>query len=247
MSLKDFPVSSLFSTLRERILDLFFPVFCLGCGEPREFLCDHCLKRISLRQEHHCPRCEQRITPYGELCPNCFRRSPLDGVFAATTYRIPVITRAVHTFKYRFVPALSVPLSTLLSEALRRSDLPLPDIILPVPLHKRRLRFRGFNQSELLAHRLGEIVAPGLSLPVLSNSLLRVRFTRPQIQTESRAERLHNLKNAFVVPIAARDILRGKNIWLIDDIATTSATLEECARTLKQVGAAKVFGIVIAR
>lgn len=138
-------------------------------------------------------------------------------------------------------------LGTLLKNALEKSTLPLPDMLIPVPLHQKRLRFRGFNQSELLAKELSEILTPGLELPLSCNILLRIRYTKPQIKTDSREERLANLKNAFAVAAGQEDEIRDKYIWLIDDVATTGTTLEECAGLLKQHGAKTVFGIVLAR
>lgn len=230
-----------------RILDTLFPAFCLGCGAPSTFLCDICLSKIPLRHEHRCPSCEQTITPAGQRCSLCVERSSLDGVFAATYYRVPVVARAIHTYKYRFIPALALPLGDMLSGALQKTNLALPDIILPVPLHTRRLRFRGFNQSELLAQRLGAKVAPGMMLPVFSQCLLRTRFTKPQVRTTSREERVRNLQGAFSVSSEAGTLLNGKSIWIIDDVTTTGGTLEECALVLKQAGARHVFGIVIAK
>ncbi len=131
--------------------------------------------------------------------------------------------------------------------ALLQSTLPLPDAIIPVPLHRRRLRFRGFNQSELLAQILSQTLTPGLDVPLYTEVLIRTRFTKPQMKTDSREERLSNLKNAFAIQETSTPILKGKSLWLIDDVATTGTTLEECATVLKQHGATAVFGIVLAR
>lgn len=84
-------------------------------------------------------------------------------------------------------------------------------------------------------------------LPVLQDHLIRTRFTKPQMKTSSREERLSNLKNAFTISETSATAIHGKTVWLIDDIATTGTTLEECARALKAAGAKSVFGIVLAR
>jgi predicted amidophosphoribosyltransferase len=125
--------------------------------------------------------------------------------------------------------------------------LPLPDLAIPVPLHARRLRYRGFNQAEKIARKLMEILLPGTPIPVRTDLLARVRFTKPQMKTDSKPERQANLSAAFVAPIETAGPLVGKSIWLVDDIATTATTLDECARALKQAGAKTVWGIVVAR
>jgi ComF family protein len=127
------------------------------------------------------------------------------------------------------------------------SGLPLPDRILPVPLHPWKLRYRGFNQSELLGHSLSTLLLPGTTIPFDTESLLRHRFTLPQQRMPDAASRKENIKNAFSVPKQNRILVAEKYIWLIDDIATTSSTLDACARTLKRAGARKVFGIVFAQ
>lgn len=236
------------STLWKQVLDTVFPLFCLGCKRTGFLICHQCLGQLFLSHEQRCPQCFIHITPCGEVCFSCRDTfaPPLDGLFVASSYHEPLLTRAIHTYKYRFIPGLAIPLGQLLINALERSTLPLPDAIIPVPLHKRRLRFRGFNQSALLAQELSRALVPGFDIPLLSHALLRTRFTKPQIKTDSREERLNNLKNAFALAPDMASSLRGKYIWLIDDVATTGTTLEECARVLKKHGVTKVFGIVLA-
>lgn len=228
-------------------LDALFPISCLGCGAPEKFLCETCLKVFPLRLKQRCPTCLKATTPRGEVCFACLGKNSLDGLFAASHYRDALVSESVHTYKYRFIPALAKPLGTWLAEKIIETDLPLPDIYIPVPLHSRRLRFRGFNQSEFLADVLSEKLTPELDLPVLKNCLIRARYTKPQMKTISREERLGNLKDAFVIAKENAKIIRGKNVWLVDDVATTGITMEECASVLKKHKAKSVFGIVLAR
>lgn len=235
--------------MQEQLLDTLFPLYCLGCEKKGAWLCSVCLGQLPIHLEQRCSFCLRHITPYGQVCFSCRDTAApaLDGTFVASPYHGSLLPHAIHTFKYRFIPGLAIPLGTLLASAIEKSSLPLPDLILPVPLHRRRLRFRGFNQSELLARTLAESLTPGLGIPVLTDVLLRTRFTKPQMKTESREERLANLKNAFALTEGKKEYITGKSIWLIDDVATTGTTLEECARVLKQHGAQTVFGVVLAR
>ena len=150
----------------------------------------------------------------------------------------------VHAYKYKFVRNFDSILGEILLEALKKSSLPLPTHILPVPLHSRRLRFRGFNQSELLGvfletHFLGTL---GKLFP---HFLERQLATKSQQKTVSKTERQENLRDSFKVMNSHS--LRGATVWLVDDVATTGSTLLECARILKDAGAQKVYGVVIAR
>jgi len=231
------------------ILDILFPLRCLGCEKKGAWICTICEQNIPLRLEQRCPTCFRHITPLGQVCFSCRDTAPsaLDGIFVASYYRDSLLPHAIHTLKYRFIPDIALPLSQFLSRALLKTDLSLPDVLIPVPLHRRRLKFRGFNQSELLARGLAQTLTPGLEIPLLTDVLLRTRYTRPQMKTDSREERLANLKNAFAIASGKEDAIAGKNLWLIDDVATTGTTLEECATVLKAHGARSVFGIVLAR
>jgi len=130
-----------------------------------------------------------------------------------------------------------------------KNNLPLPDLILPIPLHPRRLRWRGFNQSELLADHIAQNLTPGFPLPVLSDFIIRTRYTKPQMKIKDYKERQKNIKGIFSLNTrnSLNPKLLDKTILLVDDIATTGATLFECGKMLKQNGAKEVFGTVIAR
>ncbi len=158
----------------------------------------------------------------------------MDGLFIARPYRHRLLQKLLFALKYRFIDAAADPLATLLAESIAHHPLPLPDFVIPVPLHARRLRYRGFNQAEVLARKLMAQLLPGTPVGVRSDLLRRVRFTKPQMKTDSKPERLANLSDAFVAPLETAGPLVGKYIWLIDDVATTGATLDECARALKK-------------
>ncbi|MGK2848740.1 MAG: ComF family protein [Minisyncoccota bacterium] len=229
------------------VLDTFFPQRCLSCHQRGTYCCVVCLNRVALRLKQRCPSCLRAITPHGETCFACAKSKALDGLFACSFYHDAILSRAIHTYKYRCIPTLAEPLGIWLAEQVLRTDLALPDCYIPVPLHVRRLRFRGFNQSALLTHVLADTITPNHALPVITHALQRIRYTKPQMKTHSRTERLANLQDAFAIPSEYRLSVQGKRIWLIDDVATTGATLEQCAQALKKAGANSVFAIVLAR
>ena len=235
--------------IKDHVLDTLFPLHCLGCNKKGQWLCQPCRSDLPRRTHQSCPICLARTTPYGQVCFACKEKSEtaLDGIFVASFYQVPLLKYIIHSYKYRFLFSLASTIGDILIEELRKSDIPIPDLILPVPLHQRRLRFRGFNQSELLANHLAQALTPGITLSQQKNTLLRTRYTRPQMKTSSKEERIKNLKGAFALGERDTSNLSDKDIWLVDDVATTGTTLEECTTILKQAGAKSVFGIVIAR
>jgi ComF family protein len=270
------------SSVENFILDILFPISCLSCGKDDTWLCPECLEKIKLLSAQVCPYCEKNITESGSICPLCKEKFvsknsaiPLDNLIVAASYRENIIPRLIHTCKYNFVSDLSDPLGKIMIYAILKNNFPLPDLIIPVPLHRRRQRFRGFNQSELLADYIAENLTPGFPIPVLSNFIIRARYTKPQMKIKNYQERQKNIQNIFVANInnktpgvfspfgkgrspegtegfekqnyLDKDFLKSKTILLVDDVATTGATLFECGKTLKKYGAGKVFGTVIAR
>lgn len=229
------------------ILDTLFPISCVSCNHDGVWLCENCFQKIQLLSFQLCPRCEKLITEDGQLCSFCKKlRPPLDALIVASRYKEGNISKLVHLFKYNFVEDLSAPLGKLMVQALLASGLHVPDFIVPVPLHKRRLRWRGFNQAELLANHVSRNLTPGYAIPVFENVLKRIRYTPPQMKIKDYFQRRKNMRDVFSLTAGPLSI-KNKNILLIDDIATTGATLFECARTLKQNGAKFVFAAVIAR
>lgn len=261
--------SPIFTKLKKFLLDVFFPIACVSCEKPNEWICEECLNKIPLKKIQVCPVCEKSITPDGRVCFACQKKSFLNGLLAASYYykagimssqprkyqfiaslqKIELVSKMIHYYKYRFVQDLHVPLGKIIIKSFSESQLALPDLIIPVPLHSRRLRWRGFNQAGLLAEYLGQNIAPGFPIPVRENFLVRQKYTFPQMKVKDHKKRKRNIQGAFGIKteMATKNFLRGKNILLVDDVATTGATLFECARVLKKAGASEVFGLVVAR
>ncbi len=234
-------------SVRQLFVDLFFPLRCFGCEAEGALACKNCLTALPEREYQECPVCRKPYQKNGATCRNCRKLTALDGLFIARSYKHRLLQKLVFALKYRFIDAAADPIAMLLAESVAHHPFPLPDLVIPVPLHPRRLRFRGFNQAEVLARRLMAELLPGSPIPVRPDLLQRVRFTKPQIKTESKFERLANLSAAFAIPLETAGPIVGQSIWLIDDVTTTGATLDECARALKAAGAKSVWGVVAAR
>ncbi len=226
------------ANLKGKALDFLFPRFCVGCGRYGDFFCPFCRQSLVAIAPPLCPRCG-RPQSSGQLCPDCANwAAQIDGIRSPFRFE-GVIRQAIHQLKYQNLRALVEPLAHLLRDYLIDSPIPA-DVLVPVPLHPKRLRERGYNQSGLLAHRLSKLTG----LPVVDGCLVRQRYTLPQARTTTAQERHRNIADAF----ACRDRrLEGRRVLLIDDVATSGATLDACATALKNSGAAAVWGLAIAR
>jgi ComF family protein len=149
------------------------------------------------------------------------------------------VRKSIHELKYRSLKAISPYLAELLADYLKEDPFP-GEALVSVPLHPRRLRERGYNQSDLLARELGKRI----DLPVIEDCLIRVKQAQPQVRAVDVEERRRNVADAFV---CRDERVSGKRIMLIDDVCTSGATLESCAAALKDRGAASVWGLTLAR
>ncbi|PLY01935.1 MAG: amidophosphoribosyltransferase [Desulfuromonas sp.] len=235
--------------LRQSVIDLFnylLPPACALClarlepPDPDHF-CSVCTEQIPELGKARCPHC---ALPYpapenpAHLCKTCLteKRPLFSGVTAIGRYD-GLLREAVHRLKYRGDINLDRPLANLLVRRLRQ-DKVRATIAIPVPLHASKTRQRGYNQSALLATRIGR----RLDIPVATDLLARHRPGLPQQQLAA-ADRIDNIKGAF----ALRRPVDGEDILLIDDVMTTGATARECARVLGAGGAASVHLAILAR
>jgi ComF family protein len=203
------------------ITDLIFPPRCAACNALGADLCQTCL---------------QKLKPWRGTRSWIVAGAAMEGV----------IEPLIYALKYKGMYRLAAPLGDWLAGTigLRRDTAQMfgdNPLIVPVPLHARRLRERGYNQAALLARRLAAIAA----MPLDEHALVRVRATGSQVETHSRDERLENMREAFVCPDASR--VAGRDIILVDDVCTTGATLDDCARALRVAGVGSIHAIVLAR
>lgn len=232
-------------TFREILFSLFFPRRCLGCGKTGGYFCSECLNLVSLDPERICPVCE-RPSIGGRTHPGCLTSTALDGLTSIFSYK-GIIKKGIAKLKYRFVSDLASDLVELFlascGEDKTFSDFCLEkqSVLVPIPLHPQRERWRGFNQSALL----GKMIADNLNLDFVSSLLKRTKNTKPQIKLKEK-ERKENIKGAFLVSPNI-SISQSLNILLFDDVWTTGATLKEAGKVLKKGGAGKVWGLTIAR
>jgi ComF family protein len=167
------------------------------------------------------------------------------GIIVSAYYENPLLQKSIHTLKYNFVKDLTQPLSKILMKGFETWQQNHQEnikniILLPIPLHKKREKHRGFNQAELLAQSLGK----KLGAKVNTQSIVRERNTSAQANLDS-LKRRKNIKNAFKIKNAT--LFKNKMIFIIDDVCTTSSTLEECAKEIAKADPKEIWGLVLAR
>ena len=230
------------------LLDLLFPPLCHICKafipEAGElFICAGCLEKITFLVTPLCSVCG---TPFGtehgsdHVCGACLRLPPFHTCRSATLFA-GAVQELIHRFKYGHRVHLCQPLGLLTARALAPFSIEAaPELIVPVPLHRKRLRQRGFNQSQLIGGLLAQQWGGVLEL----GNLRRVRWTEPQTSLDA-ADRRDNVSGAFAVRNPRR--LAGKRVLLVDDVLTTGSTMRACAEALRQAGVAEIFAVTVAR
>ncbi|MBO0746000.1 MAG: ComF family protein [Candidatus Dormibacteraeota bacterium] len=221
----------------QMLLDWLLPARCGGCRALGSWFCPGCRALIRPLREPICARCGRELEVRGEAC-RCRRRlRALEAVRSAAAYEGP-LERAIHRLKYQGRRPLARVLAELLVERFEPFLRP-EALLLPVPLHPRRRRQRGFNQSQLLVEELRRAWSVGHA----RGRLVRCRDTRSQVGLD-RAQRRRNVEGAF--RWRGPD-LEGRPVLLIDDVITTCATVEACARALLEAGAGDVRALSVAR
>jgi ComF family protein len=257
-------------------LDAILPAVCLGCGKLfkicrpdvkgieaaaaatrfRALMCVHvcaaCGEQFEAVRSPLCLQCGLPfVSPHGvdHVCGTCQSKPPVFHAARAAGLYQGVLRTAIQQHKYAGREGLAEPLGQLLWWVLSRYWQPSGfDSVVPVPLHPRRLRERGFNQAQALIRKWPRLAgSQGCRLPdnwIDTDVLERCRPTRPQTGLR-REERAANLQDAFVLKAGAR--IEGARILIVDDVLTTGATVDACARTLLRGGAAQVQVLTLAR
>lgn len=229
-------------------------ILCTPCADalaripPQCFVC-HALvpanvkHRVSHKSDvrHSVLHAEVDVVPAGRTCSRCRSHSVVYAFLSPFSYQHDTMRELVHALKYRRNREVASLFAAMLAShlAAMRITFSKDAVFIPVPLHKARERERGFNQSLLIAKSLGE----KLGIEVRPDVVKKLKKTVPQMEL-LREERLKNLTGTFAVENPL--LVQGKTVILIDDVKTTGATLEECARMLKKSGAKQIWAITIA-
>lgn len=248
------PVDLLSVAIFGHLLNFMYPPRCAACG--RRFgldaghrVCPHCIGRTELLHDPLCAVCGAPLDPVAAretLCARCTESPPAFAHARSIARYRPAaeddrrsLPALIRRHKYGLDQSLEKALAEFLGPALPYSAAAL-DVVVPVPLHRRRLWWRGFNQAALLASS----IAHRLGLPLVIGALVRRKATTPQT-SKDHDERRRNVSRAFRVE--RPDRIRGRRVLLVDDVMTTGATVDECARVLLKAGARTVDVLTLAR
>ncbi len=240
---------SSFKQVLEVALYVLLPRTCYACRRDLPLgaagpLCQDCQAAVQHIGLRYCVSCGKPLPDGGAHCARCRRekkRSRKCALLRSAVVFGPQVRAVVHAFKYADQSYLASCLAQCMAQYWTAyPELARGQLLVPVPLHSRKLKARGYNQSELLARSLGK----QLHLPVNTSCLVRVRNT-PSQTTFGREGRLQNMLGAFAV--TEPQLIKGKTLVLIDDVATTGATLEGCAAALRAAGAKEVMAYTLAR
>lgn len=235
-------------------LNLLFPIQCLNCNQEDVWLCSACINDIITKPHHQttCPICNIQGYKNGDVCPTCQKEYSLNKIFIAADYENELIQKLIKTFKYNFVKNLNSPIAEIMINYFKQinsiNQSTSINFVISSPLSKKRLRWRGFNQSELLA----QIIAEKLNYNYLPDLIVKTKHTEEQAEL-NREQRLKNVKNVFQVNrkyLAQRPAAGGAlsgYFLIIDDVITTGATLGEMAKVLKSNGVKEIWALVLAK
>lgn len=226
--------------------DILFPKRCVGCKKFGSYLCANCLSSIKQFEEFVCPVCLKRSV-IGKTHPGCKTPYGLDGLSAGVVYK-GVVKRLVFSFKYEpYTSNLKEAMGKLFTEMISQNELFITllsqrPIVIPIPLSSKKLQKRGYNQAELL----GGSLSKSFELDTKLHILKRIKNTKPQF-TLDKVSRFQNVKDAFEISDVYKKDIKDATVLLVDDLATSCATLKECAKVLKRAGAHEVYGVTFAR
>lgn len=224
------------------ILDIVFPKTCLGCKASGRYVCRECVGKVS-HSNLICPRCDKPSID-GATHIRCKKPQGLDGLTSVWGYR-GVVRKSLLGLKYKFAKEISEELADYITQYLKNEITALPKdaVSIPIPLHRRRKNWRGFNQVEVV----GGLLAEKMGWRFESELLIRKVSKRPQTDLK-REERRSNVRGVFSVDKKTHlPSTNYQSLILLDDVYTTGSTLKEACKVLKRNGAKKVWGLTIAR
>ncbi|MEK7086935.1 MAG: double zinc ribbon domain-containing protein, partial [Patescibacteria group bacterium] len=227
-------------------LNIIFPPRCVACQKTlppqnsNNLICESCFAGIEINNCFYCPKCGRRLY---ETKSSCHREEKF--VLAAASHHENQAVRAlIHALKYKRLKTAAEPLALILKLYLRKigNNFSLDSenfSLIPMPLHSKKEKKRGFNQTHLILQTLDN------KRKIEKNVLFRIKNTESQTRLENREKRMGNVKDSF--EIRRKEKIAGKNIILFDDVFTSGATMREAARVLKEAGAKKIIGLVITK
>jgi competence protein ComFC len=233
------------------LIDFLFPKECLICKKEGSYLCQKCLRSINYR-ETSCPNCN-KINSTGEFCLKCKKHFNLKGVLIAGNFNDKNLEKLIKSYKYKFIKDLGerlgmflfyfltnkIEVNPIIEKIKAQQGFKIKDyLIVPLPLSKKRFKWRGFNQSEILARFIQKKLNSRISFNLIKN---KNTIAQAKLNQEKRKS---NLKNCFEWK---GEKLKDEKVIIVDDVYTTGTSLNEAAKVLRENGAKEVWGLVLAK
>ncbi|HNW09467.1 MAG TPA: hypothetical protein PK619_02980 [bacterium] len=225
----------------QTVVDWLFPKQCLGCSLEGDWLCPACRLRLKTKNICQCPLCRRRNLT-GAVCENCRTKSTLAGLWVVADYDNKLVQKIIQAIKYRFIIDLAGEFDSLIADYFLRFPAWSEDFVLvPIPLARKRFLARGFNQAELICLSVQRNFKNQIEY-----LLKRDIFLSPQVELDSR-RRQENISGNFSLAGQVDNHMLDRRLVLVDDVYTTGATMQECAKVLHGAGFKEIWGLVIAR
>ena len=225
-------------------LDVLFPPVCYVCGKvcsSKYGLCGECLEKIKHIPPPHCPKCGRRLFGREKTCRECDPKDTSLEKSWSCCYYEDTVKDCIHLFKYSGYVGLSDVFRDIMINFAKKNKINSDiDIVVPVPAFGVKKRERSYNHAEVLANSLSE----NFNIPCDSKNLRKIKWTQSQSELD-KTKRTKNLKDSFLV--VDKEIFKGKNVLLVDDVYTTGATIKECAKALRDAKAGKIYSFTLAR
>lgn len=229
-----------------KLFSFLFPegIKCIFCEDDLAdktgyCICSRCNKVLPYQNKNICDICGDEVVSAKDICINCKAKLPAYKKVVSVFWYEGQVLGLIHKFKYGGAKYLAKPMAKIMADKLKEENLSF-DVVLPVPISDKKLKTRGFNQAQLLA----KCVSENVKIKMDDSILKRVKDTQTQVSL-TRTERQENLKDAFAVN--NKNLIKDKNILLIDDILTTGSTAEECSNILLKNKAKNVYVLTFAR
>ncbi|MFR2470930.1 MAG: ComF family protein [Lachnospira sp.] len=225
--------------------DVLYPPACPICGKPRVVknkkrldICPWCLDKITYVDEPTCIKCGKALDDDREYCQDCMKTEHIYDQAVSLYEYSDGIKQSIYRFKYHnkreYAAIYAREIERMCGMVIRAWR---PDVIIPVPIHESKLKQRGYNQAELIADEL----SGSMGIPINNKYIMRIRKTTPMKEL-SNEERVKNLQNAFQI---CNNSIRYNKVLIVDDIYTTGATVDACARCFKESGTDKVYVVTL--
>ena len=225
--------------LWDLFLDYIFPKECFGCQKEGEYLCSACFDKINYIDESICYLCHKKKQAKG-ICLDCQKKYGIDEILVITNYNENIVAQLVEELKYSFIEGVAEVLARVIDHKLRQTDQTsflYNKILVPIPLHVKRFKERGFNQTS----RIILFLQDKYNFKMDENLILRKKYTNQQAKL-NRQERLSNVKDCFIFNLK-REI--PSEVVLFDDVLTTGATFIEATKILKSYGVKKICCLAV--